>query len=393
MTTSTETPNLHLLYGDDEYRVSEKAWSLVNKWCPPEEQTLGLEMIDARALTESDAVAFLMDALEAVQTTSLLGGRKVVWLRDVNFWTPNFTFRGQGNEEDATAGTKSRTHRSRLSFKEAETAFYQALKAGWPAEHVLVISVPNLDGRLALLKHCKAAGQCWLFKQPTEKPTATTGSLTESTLALWQELGLQPARRDVLQDFIERVGPNTRALRQESLKLDAYLGNAQRQVTKADVLQVVCGSPEAMVWDLSEQIGRRRSDTAIRILRQLFFQGEAAIKLVVILENHLRDLIVLRDCMRMGWLVLKPGRSYREPVWSETPEVDEFLGQLSRDPRGNKSYRTYKLAEQAEQYTLLELMRAHQDLVALHERLVSGDAIPDLLLETWILKTATRQTR
>ncbi len=379
--------NHYLIYGDDEFRVGEKARALVDEYCPPADQTFGLEIIEARAVTESEAVAFLMNALEAIKTTSLLGGRKVVWLRDVNFWTASFNFSNAADETDSAPSTA----RQKLTFKQAEKAFFAALKAGWPEEHVMVISVPDLDGRLGLLKACKSVGTCVECKQPSTKTRASTESLQEGIQKMWAELGLQPASHQILPEFIERVGSDTRALWQESQKLDQYLGSERRKVEATDIQAVVCRFGETIAWDLSDYIGKRQPAEAIQTLRQLLFQGEAAIKLMVQLEGRFRELIVLRDCMRRGWLKLTGGGNYRKPQWAEgEPAMDEILSQLPRDPRKLHPFRAFKLAEQAEKYTLVDLMRAHQDLTALHEQMISESVDPHLLLEAWILKTVPR---
>lgn len=378
--------NLYLIYGDDEYRVAEKARALVDEHCPPADQAFGLEIIEARALTDSDALAFLMNTLEAIKTTSLLGGRKVVWLREPNFWTTE----SRDKDEGGGNGAEPHSGRNQMSLKEAEKVFFAALKTGWPAEHVMVISVPNLDGRLGLLKTCKAVGTCVECKQPKEKSTGSTQSIHEGVQEIWAELGLKPATARIVPEFIERVGPNTRALWQESHKLDHYLGRERRTVEEADIQAVVCRFGETIAWDLSDHIGLRRPAQAIATLRQLLFQREPLIKLLILLEGRLRDLIIIRDCLRRGWLRLQGGGNYRKPLWADDPEAENILSKLPRDPRKLHPFRAFKLVEQAEKYTLVELMRAHQNLTALHEQVVSESHDNHLLLEAWILQTVTR---
>ena len=48
-------PSVYLVYGDDEYRVSEKAGAIVDRLVPEAERTFGLEIIEGRCDTSAEA--------------------------------------------------------------------------------------------------------------------------------------------------------------------------------------------------------------------------------------------------------------------------------------------------------------------------------------------------
>ena len=73
---------VHLICGDDEYRVAEAARTVVDEICPPADRAFGLEIIGGACSNPDEAIAALRQTLDAVRTVGFLGARKTVWLRD-----------------------------------------------------------------------------------------------------------------------------------------------------------------------------------------------------------------------------------------------------------------------------------------------------------------------
>ena len=90
---------LYLVCGNDEYEVSNHVRALVNRLCPDEEQALSLETIDGAADNTAEAVEAIKQCVEALCTVGLFGGKKVVWLRDANFFTDNAVGKTQDTKE------------------------------------------------------------------------------------------------------------------------------------------------------------------------------------------------------------------------------------------------------------------------------------------------------
>jgi len=368
--TASETASLHLVFGDDEFLVNAKARELIDGLCPPEERALGLEVVDASAENADEAVQAVGRCLEAVRTSGFFGGNKVVWLRDANFFTDTKT----GKAEAVKASVEALT---------------SLIKAGFPAGHVLVVSAPGVDGRKAFFKACKAAGTIHEFKTP-DRPAQADQSARERAAEIWRRLGLTPASRDVMEQFMLRVGGDTRRLLAESEKLSAYLGRERRQATVDDVSAIVSPGRESIAWDLADHVGARRTVAALRVMRQLLFQKESSIGLMVGLQNRFREMVLLKECVRRRWVRLEGSDRFKNAVWDVDAEGESLLKGFARDPRDTHPFRVMKLLEQAGGYTLRELIEGQRELAQVHEQMISSAIPHDLLLELLVIRLTGR---
>lgn len=357
---------IFLIAGDDEYLIDSKAREMVNALCPEAEQALGLEVIDGGVDVAEEACAALAKTMDAVLTVGFFGGRKVVWLRKASFFS------------DSQVG-KAKDVKERVGY------LTDLIKKGLPEGHQLLISAIKVDGRSAFYKACKAHAELIEFKVP-EKTGQADQSAIDLTAQYWREIGLKPDGRGVLEQFVALVGADTRTLRQESDKLSSYLGPERREARESDLTEVVCASRESITWDLADQVGRREWGGALRTLRQLLFQKESPIGLIFGLENRFRELAFLRECMRRKWLILEQRGRYANAVWQLDAEGEEALSLCAKDPRKTHPFRLVKLVEQAQKYSLRELLEGQQLLASTHEQMVSSSIPQALLLEFAILR-------
>lgn len=366
---SEATASVYLVAGDDDYLIDKEARRLVDEHSPKEEQALGLEIIEGAVELVDEAVQALAQCLEAVQTVGFFGGRKVVWLRNASFFSDSVV----GKSDDVKLRVEALT---------------RLIKAGLPEGQLLVISALRVDGRTAFSKACKAAARVIEFKTP-ERQGEAEQSARDRAMDLWRSLQLKPARAEVIEQFVARVGPDTRRLMQESEKLAAYLGKDERTVTLEAVRAVVSPGRDSIAWDLADHCGQRNLGEALRTLRQLLFQRESPIGLIIGLENRFRELALLRECMRRKWLRLEGSAHYRKAVWNVDGVGEELLSQFSRDPRKMHWYRVVKLSEQAVAYSLRELLHAQQILATSHEQMVSSSLPQNLSLEFLLIRLIT----
>ena len=95
MTTKAKK-SLYLICGSDEYVVAANARKLIDELCPPDQQTLGLETIEGRCDSTSEAAAAARRCLSALQTVGFFDASKLVWLKNANFLSDA----GPGRSED-----------------------------------------------------------------------------------------------------------------------------------------------------------------------------------------------------------------------------------------------------------------------------------------------------
>lgn len=355
---------LYLLFGADEYLVSGYSRKLVEKLCPPADQAFGLETIEARVDNAAEAVAAIRRCIEGVQTVGFLGGGKVVWLRDANFFGT-----GQPSEAQDT--------------KAAVEQLVELIRGGIPPGQVLVVSASKVDKRSAFYKACQAAGKLMEYDLP-EKGYQVEQHAREMATAAFRRAELR-CGEDVMEEFIGRTGADTRQIVQEANKLAVYLGD-RKDVRVEDVRDIVSPAREAVVWDLAEAVGNRDLPGALEKLKQLSFQGENAVGLIIGLEGLFRELVVFRECMDRKWLRVRHEGNRVFTDWSKSPEAEELLSAMPKDPRAMHWFRASKIAAQAGKFTLREAARCQQLVLETHEKMFSSSLPAAMLMEFLVLK-------
>jgi len=356
---------VHLIYGEDEYSVTEAAKTVVDQVVSEEDREFGLEIVEGNAQTSDEAAQAIMRCMESLQTLSLLGGVKLVWFRGC-------TFLG-----DSPLG-RSETIKERLE------QFVRLIKDGLSDGHQLLVSAAKVDKRFAFFKACVAAGTVEehalaskSYQQDREAMQRLVDVLNEHNLEM-----AEPVR----EAFHKKVGNETRQIVNEVSKLATFV-HGRESVSIDDVDLITSRSSSALAWDLADAAGERDLPGALSILRLLLFQREPAIGLVIALENRYRDLIICREALDRGWLQLRGGRR-PSAKWDElSADVAEILtGELGQAPTKVHPYRLSKLAQQAAQYGLNELVRARRLAVLTHERLVTVSISEEIVLELLIIR-------
>jgi len=353
-----------LIHGTDEYLVSSNARKAVNALCPESDQTLGLETINGDVKTIDEAVTALKTCIGALRTIGLFGGQKTVWFRDVSIF------------KDAVISKNEKV-------KELFGKLADDIKKGLPDSQNLIISAPGVDRRSAFYKVCEAAGAVEAYDLP-EQDYKKKPVIRERAQKLFADAQYRigPGALDL---FLEKVGMDTRQLVMEAEKLMLYIGE-RKEITVEDVKAITSSSAEAITWDFTDALGERRLSEALKILRQLIFQGEAPIGIMFAVENLYQNLMQYRAYIDQGWLKISSGFGANAVQWSNDQAMDKLFTQLPSDPREIHWFRTSKLGQQAKNYSADELCHCQKRLLKTHEQLVSSGVPPELILEMLVIK-------
>jgi DNA polymerase-3 subunit delta len=349
-----------LIHGTDEYLVSHNARKAVNTLCPGNEQTLSLETVDGDVKTIDEALTALKTCIGALRTVGLFGGQKTVWFRDVSIF------------KDAVISKNE-------AVKELLGRLADDIKKGLPDSQNLIISAPGVDRRSAFYKVCEAAGAVEAYDLP-EQDYKKKPVIRERAQALFAKV---PCRigAGALDLFLEKVGTDTRQLVMEAEKLMLYIGD-RKEITVEDVKAITSSAAEAIAWDFTDALGERRLDEALKILRQLIFQGEAPIGIMFAVESLYQNLIQYRAYLDQGWVQLRG----QNAQWGNDPEMEKLFDLLPADPRKTHPFRAGKLTQQAKNYSADELRRCQKRLLETHEQLVSSSVPQELILEMLVIK-------
>ena len=360
--------SVYLFYGNDEYLVGLNARKRVDQICPAAEQSLSLEVIDGAAAKIDDAVAAIDQCVAAFRTVGLFGGKKVVWFRDASFFKNAVIMKNQQVKRLLGELTKD-------------------LKAGLAEDQFLIISAPGMDKRSAFYKAINDVGEVTEYAIP-ERDYEARPMAIKRVISLFQREGLtiDSAAVDV---FVDRAGYETRQIMNEVEKMVLFKGD-EKTVTLVDVQSITSSSSEAIAWDFTDAVAEGRLGEAIRIFRQLLFQKQTTIGLIIQVESLFQNLLRFKEYMDAGWLRMNGNRIQ----WSTDSELDEYFAGMD-DPRKMHWFRASKFANQAAPFTARGLAARKRLVVDTHERMLSGGgSIPhELMFETLLARLCAPKPR
>ena len=304
---------MFLVYGTDDLSATRKADDVAAKLCPPEEQAFGLETIQPESGTDTtDPVcAVLRNTLEALLTPPFLGGNKTVYLRGAPFFDPL-------TEPGKFAGVKAEVER-----------LVDLLKKGLPEGVFFVLLTDKVNKSTTFYKTFKSLGEVFVFDEPEKSKEAEEDFIprVEKMLA---DQGLSMPR-PVFNAFLDRTGYNLRQAENEIEKLAVYLGD-RKAVALADVQLMVAPVRESKLWEFADTFCDGDLAETLQTMRQMFEQGAKPVALIVILQNRLREIVVLSDCLKRGWARVSGGY-YPQLSWCLPPVGEALLASLAKDPR------------------------------------------------------------
>lgn len=341
--------------------VGQHAREKADALCPEAEQSLNLEIIDGQAGKIDDAVEALQRCLGAFRTVGLFGGGKVVWFRNITFLSNKVI---------------SKNEQVKRLLAELEVD----LKAGLAADQMLILSASGIDKRSAFFKTLKSIAQVEEYAVPERDYEARPIAL-QRTKDLFKREGYS-IDRAASELFVDRAGYDTRQIINEAEKMVLYKGE-EKTITTADVELMTSPSNEAISWDFTDAIADRNLPQAIILFRQLLFQKQTAIGLIIQVESLYQHLLNFREYIDAGWLRMNG----RKIEWGSSSEIETYFAELPDDPRKMHWFRAGKFANQASRYTTRSLAARKQRVVDTHERMLSGGSIPhELMFETLLAR-------
>lgn len=358
--------SLVLVFGSDEYLVADKARSMVDGYLPAEERLMALDIVDGAASTADGAADLVSKCLGSVLSPPFFTKSKVTWFRDVNFLY-------ESNVGKAEA------------VKTALERFVGVVGKGIPQGQMLIVTSPKVDKRYAFYKAFKDKGEVHEFEVP-DKAYLAERQVKDRVIGFLGEREMQMDEA-ALELFLDRVGSDSRQIVNELEKLLSYTGG-RKKITAADIKAITSSSRSALAWDLSDAVGNQDLKEATAVLRQLVFQKEEPVGLMVLLETRIRELLLYRQALDSGWLREKSSYGKRSYQWGEVPaDVDKLFTELfSKDPRQVHPFRVGLLAEQARRFPAKKLVKCYHALAAASEKIVSTRVPPEVTMELLLVE-------
>ena len=117
-----------------------------------------------------------------------------------------------------------------------------------------------------------------------------------------------------LQYFIECCGTNMQELINEIRKLIEYEGE-NGKITKKDVDLLCIKKLDSIIFDLTDNLGKRKVDKALEVLNGLLYQKEPIQKILITLYHHFKKLYTIKIAQKENINVaqslnLKPNQTF-----------------------------------------------------------------------------------
>ncbi len=336
----------YILYGDNEFEISERVADFKQKIGDESMRDLNITTLDGRKTTLSevqhaaDAIPFLADKRLVLVDGLLtrLASRKA---RDGDEATPSSTAHSSA-AKDFLNGLIDYVPRlpdtTRLVFVELQPL---------NAKHQLIKLAEQQKGKTVI--ECKQPAAAELPRWINERAKKRGGSI-------------EPA---AAQRLAALIGGDLRRLDSEINKLITYV-NAQRSITEKDVNLLVVDASTSSVFDLVDALGKRDGKRAAHELHHLLDQGENPLGLLAMIVRQYRLLILVKELQARN---LSP---------------DVMAKELSQHPFVIK-----KLSEQARSYRdITQLEAIYRRLLEIETEIKTGQTSDVLALDLLVASVA-----
>jgi DNA polymerase-3 subunit delta len=325
------------VYGPDDYLVGRIGRARFEALAT-EVDEFSREVISGFTSNVGEVAGVVKQFREAVQTLGLFGGRRAVWLKDVNFLADSVTGRAEGT----------------LCLVGDLQEILQQIDA---AEVSVVITASPVDRRRSFPKWCEANSD---FELAGESGGRGAASINWRALAD-EECGRQGVTiaTDALELLVAKTGGNARLFIGELQKLATWLDEPGGTIEENHIEALVPASGEGDFFESTEAFFARNITWTLDALRRHFFAGHDARPVLTSLQNRNRILIQLRALVFGGHVALgsrgvekgtleRAAASYATLYGEAAPEKTPFniftqnawyLGKLAGDPKKLPSLR------------------------------------------------------
>jgi len=220
---------------------------------------------------------------ESVQTISMFGGRRVVWLKDVNFLADSVTGRAESTLTQVGA-------------------LQELLEKINPAETAVIITAAPVDRRRAFMKWCEKTAEFTLVGGDDERGDSSAFEQVVLAEAQANRVTITPDAGALL---LARIGANTRLLVEEVRKLATYVDEGAA-IEEAHVAELTPNVAEGDFFEAAEAFFAGNLPRTLEAVRRHFFAGGDARPLISALQNRNRILVQIRALLDAGEVRLGP---------------------------------------------------------------------------------------
>jgi DNA polymerase III subunit delta len=371
MPAAKKPSSVYAVIGSDEGRVSEVARELARKFAPSDDE-FGLEIVNGQADNSDHVSLIIRDAIQAIQTLPFFGGDKVVWLQGVNFLGDTVTGRSE-----TTLG--------------AVAVLQDQLEAGLPPGVTLILSASEIDKRRTFYKKLSSVATVEIHDKVDIGKDDWQRQLS-GTVSQWaRDIGFT-FDGEALEEFVLRVGVDTRQLRNELEKVSLYLGD-RRRATIADVEAIVAATHTGVVFEIGRALADRDLPRTIRLIERQIAKGESAVGLLLAaIVPQVRSLLQARDLRER--FNISSSQSYQSFAGAIGRLPGRETGHLPRKKDGGLNvWGLYQASQQCGKFSAAELRDALEACLEANLRLVTTGLEPLLVLSQLVTRILARRPK
>lgn len=334
--------------GADDFlvgRVGKERWAALTAEVPDE---FSREVIVGFAGNVGEVEQAINRFRESVQTVSMFGGRRAVWLKDVNFLADSVTGRAE------------------TTLKLVED-LQELLGSIDPAEVAVLVTASPVDRRRAFPKWCEKTGDFVLVGGDGD---SAAEALSGVVLAEAKALGVS-LTSDALALLLAKIGPNTRLLIEEVNKLATYAEPGAR-IEESLVAELSPNVAEGDFFEAAEAFFSGDLPWTLAALHRHFFAGGDARPIISALQNRNRILLQVRALLDAGEVRLGP-RGLDGLPKAQATYGRHFVGATDKSSFNlftQNAWYVGKLAGGARLPTLRRLIDNQQEFIAAFEGIV-----------------------
>jgi DNA polymerase III subunit delta len=269
------TRNFTFICGQDDFLVGRMGRERFEELSGATPDEFSREVVSGFAANVDEVEAAVNRFREAVQTLPMFGGRRVVWLKDVNFLADTVTGRAE-----TTAGLVE--------------DLQEVLQSVDPAETAVLITAAPVDRRRSFAKWCEKNAD-FVLAGGGEDADALADVVGDEARAAG--VGFGPGARELL---LAKVGANTRLLVEEVHKLAAHAGPDGAVIDEASVAELTPNAAQGDFFETADAFFSGDLQWTLAALKRHFFAGGDARPVLAALQNRNRILIQLRALADAG---------------------------------------------------------------------------------------------
>lgn len=268
--------------GPDDFLVTRLGKQRFDELAADVADEFSREILSGFAGNVSEVEAAVNRFRESVQTVPMFGGKRAIWLKDINFLGDTVTGRAE----------------STLKLVEDLQAILGAIN---PDEASVVVTASPVDRRRAFPKWCEKTADFTLVGSDNEGGADALGAVV---LAEARSLGVTFGE-GALQLLLAKIGANTRLLMAEVQKLATYVAEGET-IEESIVAELTPNVAEGDFFEAAEAFFSGDLKWTLAALHRHFFSGGDARPIISALQNRNRILIQIRALLDAGEVKLGP---------------------------------------------------------------------------------------